>query len=159
MSLPPPFPAPNSIPPPYLFLPSGGLAYWLNNNPTYKQYFWNTRFFTYLLPPNLITSTISSSGYSYDNVPLCSNVTTMSEYEASRYYQQLVLFHKVYSFNSNAYVQSIINNTTPMYYTFLTAQERTNYRAGVQIANKLSPFRVMQEASTLNWVAPFPVMM
>ena len=39
------------------------------------------------------------------------------------------------------------------------AQERTNYRAGVQIANKLSPFQVMQQASTLNWVAPFPVMM
>jgi hypothetical protein len=81
----------------------------------------------------------------------------MSDYEAQRYFQQLVLFHKVYSFNSNAYIQSIINQSTPMYYSFKDYQELTNYRAGVQIANKLSPFQVMQQASTLNWIAPFPV--
>jgi hypothetical protein len=138
-------------------MPSGGLAFWLNQNPTYKQYFWNTGYFPTLLPPNFITSSISTQSYAYENVPLCSNVTTMSDYEARLYYQQLILFHRVYSFNSNAYVQSVINNTAPMYYTFKNSQEQTNYRAGVQIANKLSPFQVMQQASTLNWVAPFPV--
>jgi hypothetical protein len=138
-------------------MPSGGLAFWLNQNPTYKQYFWNTGYFPTLLPPNFITSSISTQSYAYENVPLCSYVTTMSDYEARLYYQQLILFHRVYSFNSNAYVQSVINNTAPMYYTFKTSQEQTNYRAGVQIANKLSPFQVMQQASTLNWVAPFPV--
>jgi hypothetical protein len=157
MSLPPAFPAPNSIPPPYLFLPSGGLAFWLNNNPTYKQYFWNTGYFPTLLPPNLVTSTVSSLGYEYDKVPLSSNLTTLSEYQARRYYQQLTLFHRVYSYNSNAYVQSIINNKTPIYYTFKDSQELTNYRTGVQVANKLSPFQVMQQASTLNWTTPFPV--
>ena len=86
-----------------------------------------------------------------------SNVQTMSDYQAQRYYQQLVLFHRVYSFNSNAYVSSVQNGSTPMYYTFRDTQELTNYRAGVQFANKLSPFQVMANASTLNWIAPFPV--
>ena len=158
MSLPPAFPAQYSIPPPFLFVRSGGLAFWLNNNPTYKQYFWNTKYFPTLLPPNFITSSISSSTYSYDNVPLPTYVQTMSSYEAQRYYQQLVLFHRVYSFNSNAYISSIQNNSTPMYYTFQGTQEHTNYRAGVQFANKLSPFQVMANASTLNWIAPFPVL-
>jgi len=157
MSLPPPFPAQFSIPPPYLFDRTGGLAFWLNNNPSYKQYFWPTLYFPTLLPPNLITSSLSSQQYSYANVPLQSNVQTMSDYQAQRYYQQLVLFHRVYSFNSNAYVSSVQNGSTPMYYTFRDTQELTNYRAGVQFANKLSPFQVMANASTLNWIAPFPV--
>ena len=157
MSLPPSFPAQYSIPPSYLFIKTGGLAFWLNNNPSYKQFFVNTEYFPTLLPPNLITSSLSSQQYSYANVPLQSYVQTMSDYEARKYYQQLVLFHKVYTFNSNAYISSIQNGTTPMYYTFKDSQELTNYRAGTQFANKLAPFQVMAQASTLNWIAPFPV--
>ena len=157
MSVPPPFPAQYSIPAPCLFERSGGLAFWLNNNPFYKQFFVNTGYFPGLLPENLITSSLSSQQYSYANVPLQSNIQQMSDYEARRYYQQLILFHRVYRFNSNAYVTSLQNGTTPMYYTFKDTQELTNYRSGTQYANKLSPFQVMAQASTLNWIAPFPV--
>jgi hypothetical protein len=155
---PPAFPAQNSIPPAYLFVGYGGLAGWLNQNPTYKQYFWNTGYFPLLIPPNLVTSTLVSSSYNYENVPLCSDVSQLSEYQSLKYNQQLALFHKVYSYNSNAYVNSCTNSTTPIYYTFRDYQELNTYRSAAQLANKLAPFDVMSKASTLNWVAPFPVL-
>lgn len=154
----PAFPSQFSIPPPFLFAGYAGLAGWLNQNPTYKQYFVNTNYFPTLLKPNIITSSISSFSYSYEDVPLCSNVSQLSDYQSIKYNQQLALFHKVYSFNSNAYVSSVTNGNIPMYYTFRDAQELSTYRSGAQLANKLAPFQVMAQASTLNWIAPFPVL-
>jgi len=152
------FPSTSSIPPPSLFCGFGGLAGYLNQNPQLKQFFWNTGYFPLLVPPSLITSSLYSSSYNYQDVPLCSNVTQLSEFQGLKYNQQLALFHKVYSFNSNAYVKGVCNGTTPMYYTFKDYQELNNYRSAAQLANKLAPFDVMAKASTLNWVAPFPVL-
>jgi hypothetical protein len=135
----------------------GGLANFLNRNPTYKSSFVNTGYFPTLIPSEFITCTLSSAGYNYENVPLCSNVTQLSENQARLYNQQLVLFHKVYTFNSNAYVTAQCTGISPIYYTFRDYQELNNYRSAAQLANKLAPFQVMAQASTA-WNAPFPVL-
>ena len=153
----PAFPSTNSIPDPCLFVGLGGLANWLNQNPSYKSSFVNTGYFSSLIPPEFITSSLVSSGYNYANVPLCSEVTQLSQGQANLYNQQLALFHKVYTFNSNAYVTAQCTGVTPMYYTFRDYKELNNYRSAAQLANKLAPFQVMAQASTM-WIAPFPVL-
>jgi hypothetical protein len=156
-SIVPTFPANNAIPAPFLFVGMGGLAAWLNQNPTYKSSFVNTGYFPTLIPSEFITSSLSSAKYSYENVPLCSEVTQLSQGQARLYNQQLALFHKVYTFNSNAYVTAQCTGIPPMYYTFRDYQELNNYRSAAQVANKLAPFQVMAQAST-SWTAPFPVL-
>ena len=151
------FPSTTAIPDPCLFTITGGLATWLNQNPTYKSSFVNTGYFPTLIPSEFITSTLSSAMYNYENVPLCSDVTQLSQGQARLYNQQLALFHKVYTFNSNAYVNSQCSGVPPMYYTFRDYQELNNYRSAAQVANKLAPFQVMAQAST-TWIAPFPVL-
>ena len=105
------FPSTNSIPPP-CFYNMQGLSNWLNNNPTYKQYFinYNGHF------PNLfvMTSTLSSMGYNIEKVPLSPLITNLSQFQAQQYTQQLNLFRKVYSYNSNAYMD-YANNTSTIY--------------------------------------------
>lgn len=154
----PAFPSTNAIPSPCLFVGMGGLAKWLNENPTYKSSFVNTGYFPALLPSRFIVSSLSSAKYNYEDVPLCSQVSLLSENQSRMYNQQLALFHKVYTFNSNAYVTSLCNGTTPMYYTFRDYQELNNYRSAAQLANKLAPFQVMAQANGVNWIAPFPVL-
>lgn len=152
------FPSTSAIPAPFLFVGMGGLAKWLNENPSFKSNFVNTGYFPALLPPRFITSSLISSNYNYEDVPLCSQVSLLSDNQARLYNQQLALFHKVYSFNSNAYVTSLCTGVPPMYYTFKDYEELNNYRSGAQVANKLAPFQVMAQASGLNWIAPFPVL-
>lgn len=151
------FPSTTAIPDPCLFTITGGLATWLNQNPQYKSSFVNTGYFPTLIPSEFITSSLSTAQYNYENVPLCTEVTQLSQGQARLYNQQLALFHRVYTFNSNAYVTALCTNTTPLYYTFRDYQELNNYRSAAQIANKLAPFQVMQQAN-VNWVAPFPVL-
>ena len=109
MSIPSTFPSTNSIPPP-CFYDMQGLSNWLNNNPTYKHYFINyPRYF-----PNLfaITSTLSTTGYNVEKVPLAPLITNLSQFQAQQYTQQLSLFRKVYSYNSNAYMNYVYNMST-----------------------------------------------
>jgi hypothetical protein len=111
MSYPSTFPSTNSIPPP-CFYDMQGLSNWLNLNATYKQYFINyPRHF-----PNLyaMTSTLSTSRYNIEKVPLSPLITNLSQFQAQRYTQQLSLFRKVYSYNSNAYM-NYANNTSSIY--------------------------------------------
>lgn len=103
------FPSTNSIPPP-CFYDMQGLSHWLNNNPSYKQYFINyPRHF-----PNLyaMTSTLFSTGYNIEKVPLAPLITNLSQFQAQRYTQQMSLFRKVYSHNSNAYMNYANNMST-----------------------------------------------
>jgi hypothetical protein len=89
-----------------------GLSNWLNNNPTYKHYFINyPRHF-----PNLyaITSSLSTTGYNLEKVRLSPLITNLSQFQAQRYQQQMSLFRKVYSYNSNAYMD-YANNTSTIY--------------------------------------------
>lgn len=151
----PQFPSTGAIPPAE-FYNLNGLAEWLNKNPSYKQYF--VGYFPYLLPANLITSTLSSMNYEWQHVPLCANVTTLSQQQSLLYNQQIQLFRKVYTHNSNAYVNSVCGDgKPPIYYTFKDYQEKTQYYAGASLINKLYPFKAMAQASSINWIVPFPI--
>jgi hypothetical protein len=153
------FPSTNSIPP-ACFFNIRGLPDWLNQNPSYKQYFINYRTqFPYLFP---MTSTLSSINYNIEKVPLGPFVTTMSQSQSQIYRKQLELFHKVYEFNSNAYVSSLQTHNTPQYYYFSTYHDRNEFRSAVALVDKLYMFRAMadgqnQYGSTLGWVIPFPL--
>ncbi len=152
------FPGQGSIPP-ACFYTTQGLAGWLNNNPTYKQWFGFTNAFPYLYPPIYAPSTMSSISYNPQTVPLCSPVTTLSHNQAHKYYSQLQLFQKVYTTNSNAYITYISTGNTPVYYTFSSFTEKYEYNSAVQLVNKLYPFQAMAEAPTVNWQIPFPINM
>lgn len=156
------FPNRNSIPP-ATFYNMSGLATWLNNNPTYKRYFINYHnVFPGLYPTTYLSSSmLSTMKYDIKNVPLTPLVTTLSQYESTKYREQLDLFIKVYAFNSNAYVQATPTKP-PIYYSFSSYQEMMNYKASVPFINKLYPFDAMakgkdENLSTLGWVIPFPL--
>jgi hypothetical protein len=148
------FPSTGAIPP-ACFYNMGGLAGWLNQNPSYKQYF--AGYFPDLIRPEFITSSLSSLGYKPENVPLCPLVTTLSHQQAQQYNKQLQLFYKVYTHNSNAYVNYVNTGIAPIYYTFKTYSEKYEYNSAIGLVNKLYPFNVMAEASTINWQIPFPL--
>ena len=156
MPAPPVFPSTGSIPP-ACFYNAQGLAGYLNQNPSFKPLFATTRAFEYLFPNSISPSTFSSIGYSQETVPLCSNVTTLSQYQALKYGQQLRLFQKVYAYNSNAYVNYQTNNINPVYYNYITYTERNDMKSAIALVNKLYPFDAMAQASTLNWQIPFPL--
>jgi len=166
------FPSTPSIPP-ASFYNMQGLAGWLNQNPSYKQYFvGQTDVSPFLLP---MTSTLSTVGYNPANVPLAPFVTTLSQQQLLQYSNQINLFRKVYTYNSNAYVNyvstSILSpstNNSPIYYRFVSYQEYTQYKAAVALVNKLYPFTGMANqhvSGNLNensipngsWVIPFPL--
>lgn len=170
MSL-PSFPNQGSIPPP-TFYTMNGLATWLNQNPTYKQYFINyPNYFPYLYSNSTIsewstfgsgTGPFSSMFVAYENynilnVPLSPLITTLSQQQSIMYREQLALFQRVYSYNSNAYVQN-----KPIYYRFSTTQELLQFRSAVSFVNKLYPFEAMangtnEHGDTLGWIVPFPL--
>ena len=159
MSALPIFPSTNSIPP-ATFYNKFGLNTWLNQNPSYKQYFVG---FPNLFP-NLssMTSTLSTMQYDVSKVPLGSLVTTLSQTQATQYNEQLLLFRKVYSFNSNAYVSSRSTSSAPIYYSFASCNELSQYKASLGLVNKLYSFDAMANGmndagSTLKWVIPFPL--
>lgn len=151
------FPGKDSIPP-ACFYNMQGLAGWLNHNALYKIPFSYTgEFAPYLVPPELVTSTLSSLGYKQENVPLCAHVTTLSQYQALQYNQQLSLFQKIYTINSNAYINYVSTGIGPVYYTFSTFKEKYEYNSGVALVNKLYNFRAMANAPGLHWQVPFPI--
>ncbi len=152
------FPSTNSIPP-ATFYNIQGLSMWLNQNPTYKNYFVNY--------PNLfpglctMTSSLSSLKYNPQNVPLSPSVRTLSYNQYQQYTEQLQVFTRVYAFNSNAYVNSLPLGS-PIYYSFSSYQELMTYKSSVAFVNKLYPFRAMargttENGQTLGWVIPFPL--
>jgi len=150
------FPAPGSIPP-VNFYNINGLAQWLNNNPQYKVNYSSTGTFRFLYPPEYyyFFSSIGIKNYTPTNVPLCSNVTTLSQFEAQKYNTQIKLFQKIYETNSNAYINYVSTGQSPMYYTFSSFQEKYEYNSAVQLINKLYPFQDMAIAT--NWIIPFPI--
>lgn len=162
MSIPSTFPSTNSIPP-ACFYDIRGIANWLNNNPTYKQYFVGyPNMFPTLLSNTLVNDYLGYPSYDIQKVPLQSNVTTMSQLQLMKYTDQLKLFRQVYAYNSNAYVNYVTNGTTPAYYRFQTYKEQSDYKASVALVNKLYNFPAMTTAnpvtgSTLGWIIPFPL--
>jgi hypothetical protein len=146
MSL-PVFPAQNSIPP-ACFYNINGLAAYLNKNAPVK-----IALFYYLFPSVVITSTMSSFGFSPASYTLSSLVTYMQDSQLNIYNNEIALFQKVYGYNSNAYVTSLSTNKVPIYYTFKTAQELIQYRSGVSVLNKLYNFDIISDY----WSIPFPL--
>lgn len=158
------FPSTPSIPP-ASFYNIQGLAGWLNQNSSYKQFFvGQTVISPYLVPT---TSTLSTVGYNIANVPLAPFVTTLSQYQLREYSSQISLFQKVYTYNSNAYVDYTQTGKAPIYYRFISYQEYTQYKASVALINKLYPFDAMANGNStisnvpsipdLSWVVPFPL--
>jgi hypothetical protein len=150
------FPNPCTIPP-ACFYNIQGLANYLNQNPHLKTPFSFVDAFKFLFPPYYaeILSTFNIPGYSTINVPLCSNVQSLSQNQARKYNQELQLFQKVYSINSNAYINYLTTGIGPKYYTFKTNQERTDMNSAVALVNKLYPFSDMAQA--MGWQVPFPL--
>ena len=165
------FPSTPSIPP-ASFYNIQGLAGWLNQNPESKQYFVGQT----VVSPFLyaMTSSISSTGYDPANVPLAPFVTTLSQQQLLQYSNQIALFRKVYTYNSNAYVNYVSTavaspstQQAPIYYRFINYQEYTQYKASVALINKLYPFGAMAnqnvngiddvEFPDRSWVIPFPL--
>ncbi len=142
----PPWPEMGSNPP-ACFFNFGGFATYLNQNPILKAEIIDF----FLTTP--ITSTLSSLGFDAAKVPLCPDVTTMSFNQAQDYNNQISLFTKVYTYNSNAYFTSQSTDTTPIYYNFKTYQELTQYKSSVGLINKLYPFNIISDI----WVFPFPI--
>lgn len=146
MSL-PVFPAENSIPPAQFFN-IGGFATYLNTNPSVK-----TALFYHLFPNVVITSTMSSFGFSPANYLLCPNVTTLQNSQVTLYKGDIEVFQKVYGYNSNAYITSLATNKSPIYYTYKDMNELMQYKAGVGVINKLYNFNVILHY----WSIPFPI--
>jgi len=143
----PEFPKEYSIPP-ASFYTIQGLPQWLNQNTSYKQYFIGV--FPYLYK---MTSTLSSLQYNVENVPLASNLTALSQGQMALYKQQFQVFYKVYTHNSNAYVNYVCSSVPPMYYTFTTYKEKTEYDSALSLVNRLYPFGAMADGP--KWIAPF----
>jgi hypothetical protein len=105
---------------------------------------------------------IGYNNFNIENVPLASNITSMSQFQLMKYTDQLKLFRQVYAYNSNAYVDYVTNGTTPTYYRFQTYKEHNEFRSSVALVNKLYPFQAMTNGaningSTLGWIIPFPL--
>lgn len=170
----PAFPSTGSIPPP-AFYNMNGLSTWLNQHPSYKHYFINyPNYFPYLYSQSTLgewssmaTGPFSSmfmlyTNYNIENVPLSPLVTTLSQHQAAKYKEQLIHFQRVYSYNSNAYVQAKESSTAPIYYRFSSSRELLEFRTSVSFVNKLYPFEAMangrnDNGSTLGWIVPFPL--
>ena len=59
-------------------------------------------------------------------------------YAQQVYYQQLLmLFQKVYAYNSAAYIYAGVHKTTPRYYNFQTSSELSEFREASALINKL----------------------
>lgn len=155
----PAFPSTNSIPP-ACFYNLQGISTWLNKNPSYKQYFVNyPNMFPYLRP---MTSTLSSMNYIQANVPLAPLITSLSYHQHMLYSEQLSLFRRVYTYNSNAYVNSQITLSPPIYYSFSSYNELSQFKSSIALVNKLYSFDAMANGTNdagqkLNWIVPFPL--
>lgn len=161
----PPFPLDGSIPPP-CFYTIQGLPTYLNQNVQYKIYYSDIPQFPYLTVNTNSLFPNESLTYAIENVPLDPFLSNMDQSQLLTYQQQLQLFRKVYEHNSNAYLTYVSNPGTakgPIYYTFQNYKEMNNYKAGLQLVNRLYPFDQMANAydftsgNPLRWIVPFPM--
>lgn len=161
----PPFPLDGSIPP-ASFYTIQGLPMYLNQNVQYKIYYSDIPQFPYLtIYADELFPEVQGT-YNEENVPLPPFLSNMNQSQLLTYQQQLQLFRKVYEYNSNAYITYMSNPGTargPIYYTFENYKEMTNYKAGLQLVNRLYVFDEManaynyQSGVPLRWIVPFPM--
>jgi hypothetical protein len=161
-----PFPRDTSIPPP-CFYNMQGLSMYLNQNREYKLYYADSGLFTYLSVFADNTYPEATTLYRLENVPLPPLLANLSQGQSREYEAQLALFRKVYEYNYNAYITYISqpsgSSGGPRYYSFADYKELNNYKAGLQLVNRLYPFDVMGNAQDfltgvpLRWIVPFPM--
>jgi hypothetical protein len=162
-----PFPRDTSIPPP-CFYNMQGLPMYLNQNKLYKNYYTDWQQFPYLtIYADNIYPVAALLPYDVENVPLPPLLANLSQGQARQYEAQLALFRKVYEHNYNAYMAYISqppgSSGGPRYYTFADYKELNNYKAGLQLVNRIYPFDLMSNAIDilygipLRWVVPFPM--
>jgi|UniRef100_A0A6C0BH08 hypothetical protein len=161
----PPFPLDGSIPP-VCFYTIQGLPMYLNQNVQYKIYYTDYPQFPYLSVNADIIYPQTFGIYNVESIPLGPLLSNMNQSQMLTYQQQIQLFKKVYEYNSNAYITYVSNPGTangPIYYTFQNYKEMTNYKAGLELINRLYPFNIMANAYNvltgvpLNWIVPFPM--
>ena len=162
----PPFPRDGSIPP-VCFYNMQGLPMYLNQHVEYKIYYSDTPQFPYLtvFADNIYPE--AADTYDLTTVPLPPFLTNLSQFQAQQYAVQLELFRRVYEYNYNQYINYISqppgSTVGPNYYTFQNYKELNNYKAGLQLANRLYPFSLMANAYDqltgvpLRWIIPFPM--
>lgn len=166
------FPGANSIPPSNFFTLEG-LPGWLNQNPSYKQYFVNCpKYFPYLLKSSTVSEYVACTpiapeygiynGYKVENVPIAPFVTMNDQNDSRTFRDHLRLFRQVYEHNSNAWVNYVEQGTDPVYYRFPNSSERTKYLTARGTMFKLYPLDAISTAtneagSTLGWIFPFPL--
>jgi hypothetical protein len=161
-----PFPRDTSIPPP-CFYNMQGLTMYLNQNNMYKIYYEDTGLSPYLSAFADNTYPEATGLYLAENVPLPPLLANLSQGQLREYEAQLALFRKVYEYNYNTYITYISlppgSTAGPRYYSFATYKELNNYKAGLQLVNRLYPFTVMGNAQDfltgvpLRWIVPFPM--
>jgi len=162
----PPFPRDTSIPP-ACFYNMQGLPMYLNQNSLFKYYYTDTPYFPYLTVYGDNIYPEAGDSYDLQKVPLAPFLSNLSQMQAQQYEAQLALFRKVYEYNYNAYLtylsQPAGSTEGPRYYTFTNYKELNNYKAGLQLANRLYPFQLMANATDiltnipLRWIVPFPM--
>lgn len=161
----PPFPLDGSIPP-VCFYTIQGLPMYLNQNIQYKIYYTDNPQFPYLTVNADKIFPEALDTYNVEAVPLGPLLSNMNPSQLLTYQQQLQLFRKVYEYNSNAYITYVSNPGTadgPIYYTFQNYKEMTNYKAGLELVNRIYPFDIMANAHDkitgvpLRWIVPFPM--
>ena len=161
-----PFPYDTSVPP-ACFYNIQGLTAYLNAHPQYKIYYADNPQFPYLTIYIDSTYPEVTNTYQLTNVPLSPLLSNLSQNQIRQYETQLALFRKVYDFNYNAYKAYVLQppgaTGGPRYYTFTDYYELNNYKAGLQLVNRLYPFDVMGGAYDqytgvpLRWIVPFPM--
>jgi hypothetical protein len=161
-----PFPRDSSIPP-SCFYNMQGLSMYLNQNNMYKIYYEDTGLFPYLSAFTDNTYPEATGLYLPENVPLPPLLANLSQGQLREYEAQLALFRKVYEYNYNTYITYISqppgSTAGPRYYSFATYKELNNYKAGLQLVNRLYPFTIMGNAQDsltgvpLRWIVPFPM--
>jgi hypothetical protein len=162
----PPFPRDTSIPPP-CFYNMQGLSMYLNQNVLYKTYYTEWPQFPYLtFYADKIYPDVAAD-YNVENVPLSPLLANLSQGQARQYDAQLALFRKVYEHNYNAYIaylsQPSGSTAGPRYYSFADYKELNNYKAGLQLVNRIYPFDLMANGYNpltgvrLRWIVPFPL--
>ena len=162
----PPFPRDGSIPP-ACFYNMQGLPMYLNQNSQYKVYYSESPLFPYLTVYADILYPDTVDTYDLTTVPLPPFLTNLSQSQAQQYESQLALFRKVYDYNHHAYIDYLSQppgyTEGHHYYTFSNYIELNNYKAGLQLADKLYSFETMSWAQNyltgvyLRWIVPFPL--
>ena len=82
-------------------------------------------------------------------------VKHMSQSQQRIYASQIRIFQRVYTYNYNAYLAGQVLNKPPIYYTFASSSELTQFNAALALILKLYNVNPLYPVQCLFWI-PFP---